>query len=121
MRTRYRRSRMCGHEGEYSNLSYLMIGGNGFMGTHLVDRLLDRGCPVRIYSRSPNRFRAVAQKAEYIKGELGNYRLIREAIEGIEVVYHLASTTLPKTSNDDPIYDVRSNLIDTIQLLRACV
>jgi UDP-glucose 4-epimerase len=98
-----------------------MIGGNGFMGTHLVDRLLDRGCPVRIYSRSPNRFRAVAQKAEYIKGELGNYRLIREAIEGIEVVYHLASTTLPKTSNDDPIYDVRSNLIDTIQLLEACV
>jgi UDP-glucose 4-epimerase len=37
------------------------------------------------------------------------------------VVYHFVSTTLPKTSNDDPIYDVRSNLIDTLQLLEACV
>jgi UDP-glucose 4-epimerase len=91
------------------------------MGTHLVDRLLEGGHPVRIYGRGPNRFRAVAQRAEYVEGELGNYGLIREAIEGMEVVYHLASTTLPKTSNDDPVYDVRSNLIDTIQLLEACV
>ena len=45
---------------------------------------------------------------------------IRGAVEGIEVVYHFVSTTLPKTSNDDPIYDVRSNLIDTLQLLEAC-
>ena len=29
--------------------------------------------------------------------------------------------TLPKTSNDDPIYDVRSNLMDTLQLLEACM
>jgi UDP-glucose 4-epimerase len=36
-------------------------------------------------------------------------------------VYHFVSTTLPKTSNDDPIYDVRSNLVDTLQLLEACV
>jgi UDP-glucose 4-epimerase len=39
----------------------------------------------------------------------------------MEVVCHFASTTLPKTSNDDPIYDVRSNLVDTIQLLEVCV
>jgi UDP-glucose 4-epimerase len=102
-------------------LTYLVVGGNGFMGTHLVDRLLESGHSVRIYGRSPNRFRTVPRRAEYVEGELGNYGLIREAIEGMEVVYHLACTTLPKTSNDDPIYDVRSNLIDTIQLLEACV
>ena len=42
-------------------------------------------------------------------------------MSGVEVVYHFVSTTLPKTSNDDPIYDVRSNLVDTIQLLESCV
>jgi UDP-glucose 4-epimerase len=99
----------------------LVLGGNGFIGTHLVDALLDKGLSVRVYDRSPSRLRETPQGAEYVEGELGNYGLIREAVEGIEVVYHLISTTLPKTSNDDPIYDVRSNLIDTLQLLEACV
>jgi UDP-glucose 4-epimerase len=99
----------------------LVLGGNGFIGTHLVDGLLEKGYPVRIYDRSPNRFRATPQDAEHVEGELGNHGLIREAIEGMEVVFHFVSTTLPKTSNDDPIYDVRSNLVDTLQLLEACI
>jgi UDP-glucose 4-epimerase len=98
-----------------------VLGGNGFIGTHLVDGLLEKGNLVRIYDRSPNRFRATPQDAEYVEGELGNHGLIREAVEGMEVVFHFVSTTLPKTSNDDPIYDVRSNLIDTLQLLEACI
>lgn len=99
----------------------LAVGGNGFVGAHLVDRLLESGHPVRVYDRSSNKFRAVPRGAEYVEGELGNHGLIREAVEGMEVVYHFVSTTLPKTSNDDPIYDVRSNLVDTLQLLEACV
>jgi UDP-glucose 4-epimerase len=99
----------------------LVLGGNGFIGTHLVDALLEGGHFVRICDRSPNRFNATPQNVEYVEGELGNYGLIQEAVEGMEVVFHLVSTTLPKTSNDDPIYDVRSNLIDTLQLLEACV
>jgi UDP-glucose 4-epimerase len=102
-------------------LKSLVLGGNGFIGIHLVDGLLERGYPVRVYDRSPNRFRATPQNVEYVEGELGNHGLIQEAVEEIEVVFHLVSTTLPKTSNDDPIYDVRSNLIDTLQLFEACV
>jgi UDP-glucose 4-epimerase len=102
-------------------LRFLIVGGNGFMGTHLTDRLLEGGHSVRIYSRGSNRFRATPTGAEYVEGELGNYGLLREAVEGSEVVYHLANTTLPKTSNDDPVYDVRSNLVDTLQLLEVCV
>jgi UDP-glucose 4-epimerase len=97
------------------------VGGNGFIGTNLVDRLLEEGHSVRIYDRSPNKFREVPREAEYVEGDLGNHGLIREAAGGAEVVYHFVSTTLPKTSNDDPIYDVRSNLVDTIQLLETCV
>ncbi len=99
----------------------LVVGGNGFIGMHLVGRLIENGHEVRLYDRSPNRFRAGPRKAEYIEGELGNHGLIREAVEGMEVVFHLVSTTIPKTSNDDPVYDVRSNLVDTLGLLEACV
>jgi UDP-glucose 4-epimerase len=102
-------------------LNSLVLGGNGFIGTHLVDGLLEKGYFVRIYDRSPNRFRAIPQDAEYVEGELGNHGLTREALDDMEVVFHCVSTTLPKTSNDDPLYDVRSNLIDTLQLLEACV
>jgi UDP-glucose 4-epimerase len=101
-------------------LSFLVIGGNGFIGTHLVDRLLESGRSVRIYDHSPNKFRALPPKVEYVEGELGNYGLVREALEGMEVVYHFVSTTSPKTSNDDPVYDVCSNLLDTIKLLETC-
>lgn len=102
-------------------MSYLVVGGNGFIGINLVDRLLEGGSPVRIYDRGPGRFREPPKDAEYLRGELGNHGAIREAIEGMEVVFHLVSTTLPKTSNDDPIHDVRSNLVDTLQLLESCV
>ena len=99
----------------------LVLGGNGFIGVHLVERLVESGHEVRIYDRSPSRFRAVPRRVEYVEGELGNHGLVRDALEGVEVAYHFVSTTLPKTSNDDPIYDVRSNLVDTIQFLEACV
>jgi UDP-glucose 4-epimerase len=102
-------------------LKNLVLGGNGFIGTYLVDALLEKDHFVRIYDRSPNRFRATPHNAQYVEGELGNQGLIREAIKGMEVVFHLVGTTLPKTSNDDPVYDVRSNLIDTLQLLETCV
>ena len=92
------------------------------MGVHLVDRLLESERSVRIYDRSPNKFRAVPRgEVEYIEGQLGDYELTREAVEGMEVVYHLASTTVPSTSNDDLNYDVHSNLINTIQLLEFCI
>lgn len=99
----------------------LVLGGGGFIGSHLVGRLLEDGHEVRVYDRSPNRFLGTPRGAEYVEGDLGNHGLIRDALEDVEVVFHLVSTTLPKTSNDDPGYDVRSNLVDTIQLLESCV
>lgn len=91
------------------------------MGTHLVDGLLEDGHRVRIYDRSPNRFRATPKGAEYVEGELGDSGLIRAAVEGMEVVFHFVNTTIPKTSNDDPIFDVRSNLMETLGFLESCV
>lgn len=99
----------------------LVVGGGGFIGANLVERLLEKEHNVRVYGRNPNRFGGTPPNAEFIEGELGNNGLLREALEGIEVVFHLVSTTLPKTSNDDPVFDIRSNLADTVQLLETCV
>ncbi|MGD9684665.1 MAG: NAD-dependent epimerase/dehydratase family protein [Candidatus Obscuribacterales bacterium] len=98
----------------------VVIGGNGFIGTSLVERLLEQGVTVRIFDRYPSRFSEPFADVEYVTGELGNHGDLEDAVRGMDWVFHLAYTTLPETSNDDPIHDVRSNVIDTIQLLEEC-
>lgn len=98
----------------------LVIGGNGFIGTNLVAALKARGVCVRVFDRYPNKFIEPDDNVEYVMGDLGNHGALEQIVQGMDWVFHLAYTTLPKTSNDDPIYDVRSNLIDTIQLLQEC-
>ena len=51
-------------------------------------------------------------------GDFGNHGEIQEALAGMDNVFHLAYTSLPHTSNEDPIHDIRSNLIDTVQMLQ---
>jgi len=98
----------------------LVIGGNGFIGTSLVDLLLERGISVRVFDRYPSRFREPLSTVEYQLGDFGNVGEMCQAVEGVDCVFHLAYTTLPETSNEDPVYDVRSNVIDTVQLIQQC-
>jgi len=98
----------------------VVVGGNGFIGTHLVEYLLQEGVAVRVFDRYPSQFSPTKSQVEYLIGDLGNHGTLPEIVEDVDWVFHLAYTTLPKTSNDDPVYDVRSNLIDTLQLLQAC-
>lgn len=102
-------------------MNCLVLGGNGFIGSHLVDLLLREGHGVRVYDRADDRFRSRLAQVEYIYGELGNQGLIRAALTDVDVVFHLISTTIPGTSNADPAFDVQSNVVDTIRVLEECV
>jgi len=98
----------------------LVIGGNGFIGNNLVNALLRDGSEVRVFDRYPSRFQEPINKVEYIVGDLGNHGAVNEAVQDVDIVFHLAYTSLPHTSNEDPVYDIRSNVIDTVQLLQNC-
>jgi UDP-glucose 4-epimerase len=98
----------------------LIIGGNGFIGAHLVDALLESGHEVRVFDRYPSRYREQLPNVEYVSGDFANHGEVDAAVQGVDWIFHLAYTTLPQTSNDDPVYDVRSNVIDTLQLLQSC-
>jgi UDP-glucose 4-epimerase len=100
----------------------LVIGGNGFVGSHVVDELLLHDHQVIIFDRSPDRFRQALPMVEHVRGELGNRgELERTIAAGVDVVVHLVSSTLPKNSNDDPIFDVQMNLVESIALMELCV
>ena len=102
-------------------MKVLVLGGNGFIGSHLVDKLLREGHSVRVFDKNEERYREALPSVDYHLAEFGNRGLLSDALNGIDVVVHLISTTLPKTSNDDPVFDVQSNVIETLFLLEQCV
>ncbi len=99
----------------------LVLGGCGFIGSHLVDALLLAGHKVRVFDRTPELFRAPLANVDYRFGAFTDAPSLAEALEGVEVVYHLISTTVPSTSNLDPIADVQGNLINTLRLLQLMI
>jgi len=100
----------------------LVLGGGGFMGSHLSRALLEQGHGVRIFER-PNLKPAEAlphdKALEWLEGDFLNEEDVGQAVAGCEIIFHLISTTLPKSSNDNPVYDVESNLIGTLHMLEA--
>lgn len=102
----------------------VIFGGGGFIGSSIADRLLADGHQLRIFERprvEPYRTFLPAEKVEWLTGDLLSQHEVAEAIDGMDAVVHLVSSTLPKSSNDDPIYDVQSNLVATLQMLNAMV
>jgi UDP-glucose 4-epimerase len=100
----------------------LVLGGGGFMGMHLCKALTARGYPVRVFER-PVSESLSAERArgsiEWVYGDFANQNDVAAAVAGCEIVFHLISTTLPKNSNDNPIYDVETNLVGTLGMLEA--
>jgi len=103
--------------------SCLVLGGGGFIGSHLAEALLSAGHRVRLFER-PHLMAltapGIAARAETLTGDFLNYGDLARALSGIEVVFHLISTTLPKPSNDNPVYDVETNLVGSLRLLELC-
>ena len=101
-----------------------IFGGGGFIGSAISDRLLKDGHELHIFERprvAPYRQFLDCERVTWLTGDFMSLHDVSEAIAGVDVVLHLISTTLPKSSNDDPIYDVQTNLIGTLQLLNAMV
>ncbi len=102
-------------------MNVLVLGGNGFIGSHLVDRLYEGGHKVSVLDKKQEIFRRPLPYVEYFVGDLGNRKVCDQALNNCDMVFHLVSTTVPKTSNDDPVFDVLSNVVETLHLLKQCV
>jgi UDP-glucose 4-epimerase len=98
----------------------LVLGGGGFIGSHVVDALIDGGHHARVFERPRvPRYRACdGDRLEWMEGDFQNSARVSEAVRGMDAIVHLVSTTLPKGSNDDPEFDMQSNVIGTLRMLR---
>ena len=101
----------------------VVVGASGFIGSHLVDGLLQYGYRVKALARHlPGLIGKAAQEhseLSFIPVDMADGLAIQQAFEGADVVFHLASGSLPQSSNRDPQADVQVNLVGALKLLEA--
>ena len=100
----------------------LVVGANGFIGSHLVDSLAAEGHEITAFDRySSNSPTFLSSKARVLLGDFLSRGDIESAVAGQEYVLHFLSTTTPATAESDPTLDIRTNVAQTVELLEACV
>lgn len=99
----------------------LVLGGCGFIGSHVVDALRAAGHDVTVLDRGPERFRVPVPGVAYEFGDFTDKMNLARVLAGKDAVIHLVSTTFPGTANLDPKADVSGNLLGTLQLLELMV
>lgn len=98
----------------------LVLGGGGFIGSHLCERLLEEGYSVRVFDKEGTAKENLESFIEDIELFEGNYLCdndLERALKGADVIFHAISTTVPKLSNENPIGDISSNVLPTLTLL----
>jgi nucleoside-diphosphate-sugar epimerase len=102
----------------------LVTGGAGFIGSHLVERLLELGHEVRILDDLSTGVRAnldrIAShpKCELRVGSITDPVVLAEVVHGVDVIYHLAAAVGVKLVADDPVRTIETNIYPTEVLLR---
>jgi len=101
-------------------MNVLVVGGNGFIGSHLVDRLCADGLDVVVLDKDDRRYDRCPAPVRMIRGDMRDPTLVKNALHRIEIVFHLAWSTIHEVANQAPAADVQANLMPSIQLLDAC-
>jgi len=96
----------------------LVLGGNGFIGAHLVEALAEAGARVRVLDRAGSLPPALVDGVDYRYGNFSDIATVAESLADMELVVHLISTTVPGTANLDPIADIDGNLVGSVRLFQ---
>lgn len=94
-----------------------VIGGSGFLGSHVADHLSEAGHEVLIFDRKPSPWLRDDQRM--LVGDLLDTSILNEAISGAEIVYHFAALADLNDALDKPLETVRVNILGTVQALEA--
>src|SRR5215217_449012 len=102
--------------------NYLVTGGAGFIGSHLVEELVRRGERVRVVDNlvtGKRRNIAHVPSVEFMEGDLADLDVARRAVDGVDYVLHQAAIPSVPRSVKDPITSNRANIDATLNVLVA--
>ena len=95
-----------------------VIGGAGFLGSHVADALSDNGYAVRIYDKKPSNW--LRNDQEMIVGNLLNADEVNSAVKGSEVVYNFAALADLNEAVDKPLETIQVNVLGNGNVMEAC-
>ena len=102
---------------------YLVTGGAGFIGSHLVEELLRRGQRVRVLDNfstgKRENIEPLADRIELVEGDIRSYHIVREAVDGVDYVLHQGARPAVPRSINDPITTNEVNVTGTLNVLDA--
>lgn len=98
-------------------MKILVTGGAGFLGSHLVDSLVERGHTVTVFDRARSRW--LPTGVRMIEGDLLDQAALAGAIEGHDAVYHLAGFADLNAAKTRPLDTVQLNILGTVHVLEA--
>ncbi len=102
---------------------FLVTGGAGFIGSHLVEALVAGGARVRVLDNLATGFAEnlapVADQIEFLKGDLRDLDAACQAVHGVEVVFHEAALPSVARSVQNPLDSNSANITGTLNLLTA--
>jgi UDP-glucose 4-epimerase len=105
----------------------LVTGGAGFIGSHVVDRLVERGYGVRVIDNlSTGKLENIKGHldgggVDFVEGDVRNAKLVKKCVRGIDTVIHLAAVASVPFSIENPDLTFKINVAGTINLLYSCV
>jgi UDP-glucose 4-epimerase len=100
----------------------IVTGGKGFIGSNLVDKLVEMGHEVVVIdneSSTSNDEFYVNEKAKYVDEDISEYGLIRRFFEGADYVFHLAAESRIQPAIENPLLAVRTNTLGTATVLQC--
>jgi UDP-glucose 4-epimerase len=96
----------------------LVVGGAGFIGSQVSNILAETGRVVIALGRSSSPLHQLSNKVKYVSGDYKDRLLLRELLKDTDELIDLAYATVPKTSFDDPVNDILSNLPAGVGLIQ---
>jgi len=102
---------------------YLVTGGAGFIGSHIVERLVSMGKSVRVFDNfsfgSKENLNGIGERVEILSGDLLDLDAVQKAMEGVQVVFHQAALRSVPFSVEHPSLVNRVNVEGTLNVLTA--
>lgn len=100
----------------------LVTGGAGFIGSHLVDKLIEKGQTVIVIDNlSIGKRENLNPQADFYKLDICNFKKIKPLFKGIDFVFHLAAIPRVPFSIKDPVITSRVNILGTINVFKAAI
>lgn len=102
---------------------YLVSGGAGFIGSHIVRKLLDQGETVRVVDNlatgNLQRIKSSLSKLDFVEGDLADDSVAEKVVDGVDYVLHQAAVPSVQRSVNNPVATNRANVTATLNLLEA--